>query len=88
MPSRPLERVSVDRQDEAGRELAQGPARIHQGRRVGHEHPVGHETEERLGHGLDGAGGRSVPAVRLRHRPGDPPEQVGGLFDRLALRHP
>ncbi len=74
----------LDRQDEAGGELPQGPARIHQGRRVGHEHPVRHQTEERLGHGLDGAGGRSISAIRLRHRPGHPPEQVGGLFDRLA----
>ncbi len=48
------ERV-VDRQDEAGGQLAQRAAGIHQRGRVGHEEPVGHES-------------RRIAALYLVHR--------------------
>ena len=81
------ERV-VDRQHEAGGELAQRAAGVHERRRVGHEQPVRHQAVERLGHLLHGAHRCAVPAVRLRDRPCHAPEQVLRLSRSACRRHP
>ena len=74
----------VHRKDEAGGELAQGTTRVHERGRVGHEHALGHEVEERLGQGLDRTFGCAVLPVRFRYGTSDTPEQGCGRFDRLA----
>ena len=89
------ERV-VDRQDEAGGELAQGAAGVHEGRRVGHEQPLRHEPVERvrhLVHRAHRAHRDAVAAVGLRDRPRHPPEEIlrclrrpaGVVLDEVAL---
>ncbi len=78
------ERV-LDRQHKASGELAQRPARVHQGRRIRHPHPRRHKLIERLGDALDRLLRRSVRPVGSRDRPGDPPEQVLGLLDGLPV---
>ena len=54
--------VVLDGQHEAGGELAQLPAGVHQGRRIGHEAEAGHHLIELLGRGRD-VGFRVVVAV-------------------------
>ena len=66
----------VHREDEAGGELAQRAAGVHQGGRVGHEAPGRHDVVEVLRRALDLLVGRAVLPVRLRHRT-SPPARTG-----------
>ena len=84
MPLLPLDSASSTGKDEAGGELAQRAAGVHQGRGVGNEEPVRHEPVEGLGHFLHRADRRAIPAVGLGDRPRHPPEQVLGRLDRLT----
>ena len=77
------ERV-VDRQHEAGGELAQRAAGVHQRGRVRHEQPVGHQVVEVLRRLLHRLVRRAVAAVGLGDRARHPPEQVARCLDRLA----
>src|SRR5690606_15536656 len=77
------ERV-VHRQHEAGRELAQRTARVHERRRVRLETTLRHQFIELVRRLLDLLVRRPVLAVRLGDRRRDAPEHVLWRLDRLA----
>ncbi len=87
--------VIVHRQDEAGGELAQLPAGVHQGGGVGHEAQGGHEVVEFLGGGghvrlgvvvaVDGGDGVGHPAEHVRGGFGGLPGFV--LLQVALLQH-
>ncbi len=79
------ERV-IHRQYEAGGELTQRTAGVHQRGRVGLEPTLRHEEVELLGQRLHRSVARSVPAVGLGHHGGHTPEHVLDRLDRLAGR--
>src|SRR6266540_3067954 len=75
----------LERPHEARRELAQGPARVHQGRGVRHPHPRRHEIEERFREPLDRTVGRAVRPIGRGDVAGYAPEQVLRAFGRLPV---
>ena len=67
--------VVVDRDDEAGGQLAPGQAGVHQGGGVGQEFQGGHGLVKGLG--LPGRRlGAAVAGLRRGHAPGHPPEEL------------
>ena len=74
----------LHRQHEAGRELAEGPAGVHQGGGVGQKVKVGHHLIKAL-FGLRDVGLPVKGLVRLGDRPGDPVEHPLQVLDGLAV---
>ena len=71
-------------QDETGRELAQGRARVHEGRRVGQERELAHHVIEGL-FGLRGRDGRFEILLPPGHVVGHPAQQLARRFGDVAL---
>ena len=78
------ERV-FDGQHEAGAELAERTAGVHERGRVGLESPLRHQVIELFGDRVHGAVARAVSSVRFGDHGGNAPEQVFRLLHRLSL---
>src|SRR3989442_439766 len=61
------------------------PRAVHERGRIRHPAPGGHELKERLRQPFHGLLGGPVASIRLGDGARDPPEQVLGSLDRLAL---
>jgi hypothetical protein len=81
----PVRERVVHRQDEAGRELPQGAAGVHERRGVRLELALRHEVVEVPGHLLDGRVGRPVPPVFLGNDPRHAPEHGFRILHRFPV---
>ena len=77
------ERV-IHRQHEAGGQLPERTAGVHQRRRVRHEEPLRHQFVEGIGQRLNGPIRRPIATVGGGDGPGHPPEEIFSALRRLA----
>ncbi len=81
----PVREGVLHREHEAGRQLAEGTAGIHQGRRVRHPHARRHQLEEGLGEALHSPIGGTIRPIGSGDGARDAPEQVLRPLHRLPL---